>query len=294
MPVTIHPAAEVEYRARPARGRRGDRARRRRAARIHTPGHRPEHMLPRRDRPLARRRAVARAHRRLALRRRRGPARPRRRRAEGAEGLFHSLRRLLELPDGVEVFPGHVAGSLCGKADELQGVDHDRLRAPLQPRAPDRATSSSSSPTRPRSPPRSRRTDAGSSSSTAARSSARRRRDRARRAPATAALLDVRAAATTSPATPRRPQRAGSGGSFATKAGFVLDADGRIVMQASSEDEAARAIRGLRAVGFLELEGSSSEAARSDRAGRPRRARRLLEDGAELIDVRERDKRDDG
>ena len=36
--------------------------------------------------------------------------------AEGAEGLFHSLRRLLELPDGVEVFPGHVAGSLCGKA----------------------------------------------------------------------------------------------------------------------------------------------------------------------------------
>src|SRR4029077_10895757 len=36
--------------------------------------------------------------------------------ATGAEGLFHSLRRLLELPDGVEVFPGHVAGSLCGKA----------------------------------------------------------------------------------------------------------------------------------------------------------------------------------
>ena len=33
---------------------------------------------------------------------------------EGAEGLFHSLRRLLELPDGVEVFPGHVSGSLCG------------------------------------------------------------------------------------------------------------------------------------------------------------------------------------
>src|SRR5207244_5105759 len=33
---------------------------------------------------------------------------------EGAEGLFHSLRRLAELPDGVRVFPGHVAGSLCG------------------------------------------------------------------------------------------------------------------------------------------------------------------------------------
>src|SRR5205085_3470822 len=35
---------------------------------------------------------------------------------EGAHGLFHSLRRLAELPDGVEVYPGHVAGSLCGAA----------------------------------------------------------------------------------------------------------------------------------------------------------------------------------
>src|SRR5580765_9006422 len=33
---------------------------------------------------------------------------------EGAEGLFHSLHRLLELPDDVQVLPGHVAGSLCG------------------------------------------------------------------------------------------------------------------------------------------------------------------------------------
>src|SRR6185437_1918015 len=34
----------------------------------------------------------------------------------GAEGLFHSLRRLTELPDGHDVYPGHVAGSLCGAA----------------------------------------------------------------------------------------------------------------------------------------------------------------------------------
>jgi hypothetical protein len=33
---------------------------------------------------------------------------------EGARGLHESLARLLELPDGVEVYPGHVAGSLCG------------------------------------------------------------------------------------------------------------------------------------------------------------------------------------
>src|SRR5207245_9056407 len=33
---------------------------------------------------------------------------------EGAEGPFDSLHRLLELPDDVRVYPGHVAGSLCG------------------------------------------------------------------------------------------------------------------------------------------------------------------------------------
>ena len=51
----------------------------------------------------------------------------------GAEGLFHSLRRLAELPDGVEVYPGHVAGSLCGVGHELEGVVDDRLRAAVQP-----------------------------------------------------------------------------------------------------------------------------------------------------------------
>src|SRR5207247_8695769 len=35
---------------------------------------------------------------------------------EGAEGLFHSLQRLKQLPDVYEVYPGHVAGSLCGAA----------------------------------------------------------------------------------------------------------------------------------------------------------------------------------
>jgi glyoxylase-like metal-dependent hydrolase (beta-lactamase superfamily II)/rhodanese-related sulfurtransferase len=35
---------------------------------------------------------------------------------EGAHGLFHSLHaRLLQLPEGTIVFPGHVAGSLCGR-----------------------------------------------------------------------------------------------------------------------------------------------------------------------------------
>jgi hydroxyacylglutathione hydrolase len=33
---------------------------------------------------------------------------------EGARGLFESVRTLLELPEWVEVWPGHIGGSLCG------------------------------------------------------------------------------------------------------------------------------------------------------------------------------------
>jgi glyoxylase-like metal-dependent hydrolase (beta-lactamase superfamily II)/rhodanese-related sulfurtransferase len=34
--------------------------------------------------------------------------------SDGARDLFRTLRRLLELGDGVELWPGHVGGSLCG------------------------------------------------------------------------------------------------------------------------------------------------------------------------------------
>ena len=39
---------------------------------------------------------------------------------EGALGLFHSLRRLADLKDFVEVRPGHIGGSLCGGAGMSQ------------------------------------------------------------------------------------------------------------------------------------------------------------------------------
>jgi len=35
---------------------------------------------------------------------------------EGAAQLYHAIGRLLELDDGVEVFPGHTGGSLCGSS----------------------------------------------------------------------------------------------------------------------------------------------------------------------------------
>ena len=51
---------------------------------------------------------------------------------DGAEGLFHSLRRLVELGDGVEVYPGSRRRLALRRGDELEGVDDDRLRAALQ------------------------------------------------------------------------------------------------------------------------------------------------------------------
>ena len=86
-----------------------------------------------------------------------------------------------------------------------------------------------------------------------------------------------------------------SGTSFATKAGFVLDPDDEIVVQAATDHEAQRAIRGLQAAGFLDLQGYVL-------GDGPERIEpvdlddldALLQEGAELIDVRERDERDNG
>jgi len=37
--------------------------------------------------------------------------------ADGAREQFSSIQRLMELPDWVEVYPGHIGGSLCGSAE---------------------------------------------------------------------------------------------------------------------------------------------------------------------------------
>lgn len=42
---------------------------------------------------------------------------------EGARGIFRSLQKLLDLEDFVEVWPGHIGGSLCGGAGMSQKPD---------------------------------------------------------------------------------------------------------------------------------------------------------------------------
>ena len=88
-----------------------------------------------------------------------------------------------------------------------------------------------------------------------------------------------------------------SASSFATRAGFVLDPGERIVIHASDNDEAQRAARGLRSVGFLELAGyvTDIEATEQSRPIEVDELERLLDAGAvQVVDVREKSERDEG
>jgi rhodanese-related sulfurtransferase len=88
-----------------------------------------------------------------------------------------------------------------------------------------------------------------------------------------------------------------SGSSFATRAGFVLDAEERIVIHASDEGEAADAARGLGAVGLVELAGYVTEVQLTE-TREPMELdelERLLEQGTvQVLDVREKSERDEG
>ena len=114
VPVSIHAAAEAAYEHDPLEDGQevvlGNVALRV----LHTPGHRPEHCcFSVIDRTRAEEPWLVLTGDSLFVG---DAARPDLavEAVDGARELYESLQRLLELPDGVEVFPGHVAGSLCG------------------------------------------------------------------------------------------------------------------------------------------------------------------------------------
>ena len=296
VPISIHPAAEAGYEHDPledgAEIELGEVVLRA----IHTPGHRPEHTCiavidrSRADEPWLVLTGdslfvgdAARPDLAIGAK-------------EGAEGLFHSLRLLLELPDGVEVFPGHVAGSLCGramssKASSTIGFER-RFNPALQLEREEDFVAESASLSAPKPPNMNRLVELNRGPHVGAPPDV----TELPAAPAGATLLDVR---------PADDYLAGhahgalnvpvSGTSFATKAGFLLDPGTPIVVQAASTAEAARAIRGLRSIGFLEVEGYvlGDGPERIEPVGLDE-LDELLKEGAELIDVRERDERDGG
>jgi hydroxyacylglutathione hydrolase len=88
-----------------------------------------------------------------------------------------------------------------------------------------------------------------------------------------------------------------AGTSFATKAGFLLGFEERIAVHASSEDEAKAAARGLRSVGFLDLAGyllQPEASERTDPVDLEELERLLAAGDVQLVDVREKDERDEG
>jgi hydroxyacylglutathione hydrolase len=294
IPIRVHGAAEADFAHEPVEDGTevevGDVVLRT----IHTPGHRPEHCCfavidrSRSDEPwlvlTGDSLFVGDAGRPdLAVEAQ-----------EGAEGMFHSLRRLVELGDGVEVFPGHVAGSLCGAAmsskasttigferranPALQGELADFLAARLGPQPP-------------RPPNMERIVELNRSGLLGAQPGL----TRVEAVPDGAVVVDVRP--TDAFAAGHHPGAVGipvSGSGFATKAAFVLP-DRPVVLHASDEEEAVQATRALHTVALFATagwqEGGGSE--KLEPVSLDELERLLANDAVELLDVREADERDE-
>src|SRR5919198_408492 len=296
IPVGIHPAAEVEFEHEPLEDGReinfGDVALRV----LHTPGHRPEHCcFAVVDRTRAAEPWLVLTGDSLFVG---DAARPDLaiEAVDGARALYASLQRLLELPDGVEVFPGHVAGSLCGaamssKASTTIGFER-RFNQMLSGRGEDEFVNASALTRSPR-PPNLERIVALNRGSFLGTPDAIEETEEL-----TPPILDVRPAdvfgaghATGAINVPL--ERKG----FGTKAAFVLLEGERPLIQASSRAQAEDAARRLRAVGVLELRGFVLHAPETETLETVDvdELERLLAEGAiEVIDVRELHERDDG
>jgi hydroxyacylglutathione hydrolase len=214
---------------------------------------------------------------------------------EGAEGLFHSLRRLVELGDGVEVFPGHVAGSLCGaamssKASTTIGFER-RFNPALQTELAD-FLSAALGPQPPRPPNMERIVELNRGDLVGAQPPLQQLDAVAD----DAIVLDVRP--TDVFAAGHRPGAVGipvSGSSFATRAAFVLP-ERPLVLHASDAEEATLAVRALHAVALFGTVGwqKGGGAEKLEPVSLDELERLLADDAVELLDVREADERDEG
>lgn len=214
---------------------------------------------------------------------------------EGAEGLFHSLRRLVELGDGVEVFPGHVAGSLCGaamssKASTTIGFER-RFNRALQGKLSD-FVAAALGPQPPRPPNMERIVELNRGELVGAQPPL----EQLDSVSGDAIVLDVR---------PTEPFAAGhhpgavgipvGGSNFATRAAFVLP-ERPLVLHATDAQESGHAAGALYAVGLFGIagwqEGGGAESL--EPVSLEELERLLAEDAVELLDVREADERDEG
>jgi glyoxylase-like metal-dependent hydrolase (beta-lactamase superfamily II)/rhodanese-related sulfurtransferase len=290
VPVSIHPAAEPQFPFDPLADGQVVEVGATRVRVVHTPGHRPEHCAF-----VVDERAVLTGDSLLVG----DAARPDLavEAREGAQDLFRSLRRLVELPAETTVYPGHVAGSLCGA--DLSPARSSTIAAE---RGSNRAlrlsdeeafVADSAAVTTPRPPTTGRVVELN--------------RGRFLGAQRSLAQVDSSGDATVLDVRPADEHWAGhlrgaisvpvSGPSFATKAGFLLDPDERVVLHASSPAEAEAAARGLWSIGLFELAGYFTDGDAPERSTivRVEDLAHLLDEGSvQVLDVREKSERDSG
>jgi hydroxyacylglutathione hydrolase len=290
LPVCVHPAAEAEYEHQPVEDGDEIAVGSVRIRVLHTPGHRPEHCCFLAEDALMTGDslfvgAVARPD--LAVEAR-----------EGAEGLFHSLHRLAELPDDVHVFPGHVAGSLCGtgmSGERSSTIGQERRFNPaLALASVEEFVAESTSISTPRPPNMARIVGLNRGPFVGAPPPLE-----PIDSPDGATILDVRTPNAFAAGHVRGALNVPvTGSTFATRTGFMLRPDERVVLHASSPEEAELAARRLHAVGFLEQVGGYLADAQATEKLEPvyvQELEELLANGpVELIDVREKDEHDGG
>ena len=255
---------------------------------LHTPGHRPEHCCYLVEGHLLSGDSLLigdAARPDLAVEAR-----------EGAEDLYASLQRLAELPEETEVDPGHVGGSLCATgitSDHSSTIRAERLtnHALNQPDAQS-FVAVSTSISAPR-PPTVEKVVALNRGPFLAGPAALERLAEVR-----GQLLDVRDVHTYAEGHAHGALNVPvNGSSLGTKAGFLLDVEKPVTLHAASSDQAELAARQLRAVGLLDLAGYVLELETPEQL-RPMGIDELealvADEAVEVIDVREKDERDEG
>jgi hydroxyacylglutathione hydrolase len=215
---------------------------------------------------------------------------------EGAEDLFHSLERLAGLPEETEVDPGHTGGSLCGA-----GLSRDRTSTIRAERLTNHAlaihdiqefVAHSSGIAAPRPPTVERVVALNRGAFLAAQPPLEQLQA------VQGQLLDVRnAEAHAAGHVPGAINIPLDGGSVGTRAGFVLDHERPVTIHASSLEEAEEAARRLNAVGLLAIAGYALELEtpeRSEPVAIAELEALVEQDAVEVLDVREKDERDEG
>jgi glyoxylase-like metal-dependent hydrolase (beta-lactamase superfamily II)/rhodanese-related sulfurtransferase len=281
LPTSIHPLARPEYAFDPLDDGQVLQVGSVEVRVVHTPGHRPEHCAFVVDDELVLTGDslfvgdAARPD--LAIDAR-----------EGAADLHRSLRRLADLPVATVVYPGHVSGSLCGTnmSDEhSSSIGRERktnhaLRAKLA-----EFVDESASLTTPKPPTTERVVALNRGPWVGARPPLREFDPSNESLLAENVVLDVRPVDVFAAGhLPGAISVALDGGSFATRAAFVLDPAEPVVLHVQSQAEADEAARLLHAVGLFEQLGFV-------RTAGPERLRTVsiqeVNGGMQMLDVRE-------